>query len=90
MMKIKQIALVKTVSYYGFLLQIPEDHNHVATDRNGDIYSYISAPVLWADTWFSKTEQGTLVGCADLESANKNWRSSHQSFEAAKRQGGEI
>lgn len=37
-------TVVKTVNYFGIDITIPAEHNHIATNRDGFVYSYSYSP----------------------------------------------
>lgn len=64
---------MKEVVYAGVKVHINRDHDWVATDENGDVYSYRNKPVIYEpmSLWHDKAEPG-YIGDADLQ--NTDWR----------------
>lgn len=43
-MKFEQCVLTKKVMYKGIEVECPKDHNYVATDPSGSVYSFYDEP----------------------------------------------
>ena len=51
----------RQVNYFGIILNIPIDHEYVATDKNGMIYSYESQPYTEDDKFNCSMGDGELI-----------------------------
>lgn len=66
-MKVINNDYSKKIDYFGAVLTIPENHRYIATDADGAIYSYYSAPDFDGYSW--NTDSGFCrVGTAELRS----------------------
>lgn len=73
---------MKTVEYFGYELDVPDNATHLAADSNGTVYAFIGEPKLGACIWWP--EHGLLNGvstcfntdCPQLDIRSVNWRDS--------------
>ena len=68
-------------NYFGLILNIPIDHEYVATDKNGSIYSYTDEPIQVEEDKFTCIE-GDLEHILNLpvEEPLVNWEHSIKHF----------
>lgn len=63
---------MKKVEYYGQEIEIPDDHYFVATDDDGQVFSYPKRPRLeskvFGEFWFSDSYYNVLMFRDDLSS----------------------
>ena len=70
----------RQVNYFGLNLNIPIDHEYVATDRNGIIYSYESQPYTEADKFGSSIGEVELILELPVNGPLVNWEHSIKHF----------
>ena len=63
---------MKTVIYFDQELEVEEDHNYIATDDDGDIYSYVKLPRARATSWGQSGGEYTNIGTR----TGNQWRKS--------------
>ncbi|WP_208952192.1 hypothetical protein [Rahnella sp. ChDrAdgB13] len=61
--------IIKKTEYYGVEFIIPENHNYIATDSDGAIYSFYSTPYFDGIDWHCKVGGFCRVGTAELHSS---------------------
>lgn len=68
-MKLIKAETFKDVEYFGMTLTIRSNHHFIATDENGDVYSFRTAPIIRDNCWvanYSNTDYD-LTATVDLE-----------------------
>lgn len=60
----------KNVEYFGADFSIPENHSYIATDSDGNIYSFYAAPNFDGEYWVAEEGCGfCCIGMAELHRA---------------------
>ena len=66
---------VKEVNYFGVILQVPEEHKFIATDRCGEVFSYVHKPVK-GNVLFKAAELGQDFSRLGQVEFSGNWEES--------------
>jgi hypothetical protein len=75
--------MMRTVNYYGTDIQIPSDHVAVASDSNGEVYSYDDIPSLSSIIWSPRSEDSRYYRLKDhimVFQTPDEWKSSLQLY----------
>ncbi len=71
-LKIKK-SKCREVVYLGKAIAIPEKHQYVAADEDGEVFSYPEKPKQSAGTWYSKVYKRVKGVDMDFEGMLEDW-----------------
>ena len=67
---------MKEITYLGRKFTVADDVKWVATDLDGDIYSYTTKPYIYGAWWDTKTVCDHYLGNYDNDKQYKEWAES--------------
>lgn len=70
-MTFNPIEVYKAVNYFGIALMVPKAHCFIATDRSGNVFSYLFEPEIKGDMWL-QTSSHLFLGSVNLHGLD--WR----------------
>lgn len=68
-MKVINNNYTRKVKYLDAEFSIPENHSYIATDIDGAIYSFYSAPDFNGEDWYNEQPGFCRIGTAELHSS---------------------
>lgn len=77
---------MKTVEYFGYELDVPDNATHLAADSDGTVYAFCGKPVRGENVWrpeggFLNLAKCFLTNCPRLDMESVDWRDSLQEIE---------
>ena len=72
---------MKTVEYFGYEVDVPDDVTHLASDSDGTVYAFVGEPELgfniwWPEFGFAGKPCCHVVDCPALDMFSVNWKES--------------
>ena len=72
---------MKTIDYFGYEVDVPDDTTHIAADSDGVVYAFVGEPGLGYEVWwpafgFAGMSRCYTVDCPALDMRSVNWKES--------------